>query len=100
MIRTLFRAFSSPRWWGLFALAGLFFLLFGLVSYNLFAILKANIDLFLDYGLMVAKDGALEQLLQLVGLGYLSMLFWTLFKTCETLIVRDLTQARDSDLEI
>ena len=58
-----------------FALMGGFFLLFGVSSVNLFVLLKLNIDLFLEYGLMVIADGALQQLIELVGSAYLSMLF-------------------------
>ena len=83
-----FRALCSLRWWGLFVLAGLFFMLFGFCSYNLFAILAANIDLFVEHGAMVIGEGALTQLLQLIGLAYLSMFFWVCFKYCETLLVR------------
>ena len=59
-----------------FVLLGIFFLLFGLTSINLFFLLKANLNLFLEYGLMVIDDGALEQLAELLGSAYLSMLFW------------------------
>ena len=42
-----------------FLLMGVFFLLFGFTSVNLFVVLKANIELFLEYGAMVIDDGAL-----------------------------------------
>ena len=56
-----------------FVLLGVFFLLFGLTSLNLFFLLKANLNLFLEYGWMVIDDGALEQLMELLGSAYLSM---------------------------
>jgi hypothetical protein len=65
--------FRHPRL--TFVLMGAFFLLFGLTTVNLFVLLKLNIDLFLDYGLMVVADGALEQFVDLLGSAYLSMLF-------------------------
>jgi hypothetical protein len=77
-----------------FALLGVFFLLFGTTSINLFFMLKANINLFLEYGLMVIDDGALEQLLGLLGSAYLSMLFWLLFRICERILVERLTKKR------
>ena len=67
-----------------FVLLGVFFLLFGLTSINLFFLLKANINLFLDYGLMVIDDGASEQLAELLGSAYLSMLFWLAVQTLRT----------------
>ena len=77
-----------------FVLLGLFFLLFGYTSINLFFLLKANINLFLEYGLMVIDDGALEQLAELLGSAYLSMLFWLLFRICERILVERLTKKR------
>ena len=77
-----------------FLLLGVFFLLFGYTSINLFFLLKANINLFLEYGLMVIDDGALEQLVELLGSAYLSMLFWLLFRICERILVERLTKKR------
>jgi len=77
-----------------FVLLGLFFLLFGLTSINLFFLLKANLNLFLEYGLMVIDDGALEQLMELLGSAYLSMLFWVLFRLCERILIERLTKKR------
>ena len=77
-----------------FMLLGVFFLLFGITSINLFFLLKANINLFLEYGLMVIEDGALEQLFELLGSAYLSMLFWILFKLCERILIERFTKRR------
>ena len=84
--------FRRPRL--TFALMGAWFLLFGVTSVNLFVLLKANIDLFVEYGLMVIGDGALEQLVDLLGSAYLSMVFYTLFKVCERILVERLTAKR------
>ena len=84
--------FARPRL--TFALMGVFFLLFGVTTVNLFVLLKANIDLFLEYGAMVIADGALEQLVDLVGSVYLSMVFYLLFKVCERILVERVTAAR------
>jgi hypothetical protein len=77
-----------------FVLLGLSFLMFGLTSINLFFLLKANLNLFLEYGLMVIDDGALEQLMELLGSAYLSMLFWILFRLCERILIERLTKKR------
>ena len=77
-----------------FVLMGAFFLLFGVTSVNLFVLLKMNIDLFLEYGLMVIEDGALQQLFELLGSAYLSMLFWLLFRLCERIIIERMIRAR------
>src|SRR5262245_9782904 len=88
-VRYLFR---HPRL--TFVLMGAFFLLFGVTSVNLFVLLKLNIDLFLEYGLMVIADGALQQLFELVSSAYLSMLFYVAFRVCERVLVERVTAKR------
>ena len=77
-----------------FMLMGVLFLLFGITSVNLFVLLKMNVDLFIQYGAMVIADGALEQLVDLIGSAYLSMVFYVLFKVCERVLVERLTARR------
>src|SRR5215510_16076417 len=77
-----------------FVLMGVWFLLFGVTSVNLFVQLKANIDLFLEYGLMVIEDGALQQLGELLGWTYCSMIFYLLFKLFERILVERITADR------
>ena len=77
-----------------FVLMGAWFLAFGVTTVNLFVQLKANIDLFLEYGLMVSEDGALQQLAELLGLTYGSMVFYLLFKLCERILVERLAARR------
>lgn len=89
LVRFLFR---HPRL--TFALMGAFFLLFGVTSVNLFVLLKLNLDLFFEYGLMVIADGALQQLVELVGSAYLSMVFYVLFRMCERILVERVTAKR------
>ncbi|HYQ99049.1 MAG TPA: hypothetical protein VET86_03335 [Casimicrobiaceae bacterium] len=82
--------FLYARAWVTFALMVAFFLLFGITSVNLFVLLKMNIDLFIEYGAMVIADGALEQLVDLIGSAILSIVFYLLFKVCERLLVERL----------
>jgi hypothetical protein len=74
-----------------FLLMGGFFLLFGFTSVNLFVVLKANIELFVEYGAMVIEDGALQQLAEVIGSSYLSIVFYVLFKVCERILIERLT---------
>jgi len=92
MVRTDWIYFLFRRPLLTFVLLGIFFLLFGYTSLNLFFLLKANLTLFLEYGLMVIDDGALEQLMELLGSAYLSMLFWILFRLCERILIERLTK--------
>lgn len=81
--------------WLTFLLMGFFFFLFGITSLNLFVLLKANITLYIDHGTMVISDGALQQLLELLSYGYLSLFFYILFKVCENVLVGRLTRNRE-----
>ena len=74
-----------------FLLMGAFFLMFGFTSVNLFVVLKANLELFLEYGLMVIEDGALRQLVDIIGSSYLSIVFYVCFKICERVLIERLT---------
>lgn len=96
-MRTLIDILWKRRWLT-FLLMGLFFLLFGVLTVNIFVLLKANIDLYVNYGTMVIADGALLQLAELIGYGYLSLLFYVLFKACEHILVTELTGDRHRTL--
>jgi len=75
-------------------LMGAFFLSSGVLSVNLFFLLKANISLFINYGWMVVDDGALEQLFELLGQAYLCVMFLVFFAICERILVKRLTAKR------
>ena len=80
--------------WLTFVLMVGFFLLFGITSVNLFVLLKMNIDLFIEYGAMVIADGALQQLVELIGSAALSIVFFLAFKVCERILVERLTERK------
>ncbi len=82
-----------------FVLMGFFFLLFGFTSVNLFVVLKANIDLFIEYGAMVIEDGALQQLVEIIANSYLSIVFYVCFKICERILIERLTGKPLSDIK-
>jgi len=79
-----------------FVLLGLSFLMFGAATVNLAILLNLNIHLWLDVGWQAAMDGALSQLLQLLGLGYAAMLMYIVFKCCERVLVESLTRRHDN----
>ena len=73
--------------------------LLGLITLNLFVMFKANIDLSLQYGVMVLIDGAALQFFELVLYGYLSMFFYLMFKTCERILVEGMVHPVASEPE-
>jgi hypothetical protein len=66
---------------------GVFALIFGLVSLNIFMVLRANLGLIAEHGAMALLDGAFRQLLELLIYGYLAVIFYVLFKACEQVLV-------------
>ena len=76
-----------------FVLMGAFFLLSGITSINLYVVLKANLDLLRMYGLQAIEDGALRQLVEILGNASLSIFFFVLFVLCERIVVDRLTGA-------
>jgi hypothetical protein len=71
---------SPLQTFGIMMLASL---VFGLCSYNLFFLLKANIALVVDYGMMALIDGAFGELLMLMLYGIVSLSAYIVFKACE-----------------
>jgi hypothetical protein len=65
---------------------------FGLSSYNLFYLLKANLNFFFENGWMAIADGALRQLFMLVSYGSVSLIAYIIFKCGEKTIVDIVTQ--------
>ena len=81
MKRFLNYLFNGP--WALtFLLMGLFAWGLGATSANLFQLLDANLRYLTSYGWMAVEEGGGRQLAELVGLGYLSLGFYLLFKGC------------------
>ena len=96
-LQSFFTSYLRERPLLAFVLMGLSFVLFGLTSLNLIYLFKANLNLFIDYGWMVVRDGALRQLFELLAYGYLSLLFYIVFKCCEHQLVHYLTHKKDPD---
>ena len=89
---SLVRQFVFARGWLCFLVLAMSFVAFGIASLNLVALLKANVDLFIEHGTMAAMDGALGQLLELLLTTLLSMVFYLCFKTCEYALIRRLME--------
>ena len=83
-----FRRIVLGRRWVTFLVMGLTFFGFGLGTLNLFMLLKANSELLAVHGWQAVRDGGLQQLLELLVTGYVSMAFYLVFKACEYSLVR------------
>ena len=90
MLRCL-KQILTFHWTVTILLMAVFGLLFGLVSLNIISLLHTNFSLIAKHGAMALMDGALIQLLQLLGYGFLSLIFWLLFKACEHVLVDKMT---------
>ena len=76
------------RAWLTFVVLVASFLVFGAGTYNLFLLLKVNVELIAEHGMQALADGAAQQLVELVVTGYLCMLAYVVFKACELRLVR------------
>ena len=92
--RSLFHRLVLQRAWTCFIVMGLSFLGFGIGTVNLASLLKANLDLLLNYGTQALMDGAALQLFQLLGNAYMAMSFYVVFKACEYRLVHGLSEDR------
>jgi hypothetical protein len=79
--------FLTAHWLLTFLMMSVFAALLALSTFNLFVALNANIELIRRYGIMALRDGAFQQLLELIGYGYVSLFFYLLFKACERVLV-------------
>jgi uncharacterized membrane protein HdeD (DUF308 family) len=88
-----FRRTVLGRRWLTFIVLGLAFFAFGSGSLNLFFLLKANADLITMHGWQAVMDGALQQTVELLITGYLSVAAYVVFKACEHALVHALVVA-------
>jgi hypothetical protein len=86
-MRRWFHRVVLTRPWLTFVVMGLAFFAFGVGSLNLFYVLRANANFLVENGWMAVLDGGLWQLAQLLFNGYLAMLAYVVFKSCEHAIV-------------
>jgi hypothetical protein len=93
MLKRWFQRTVLARRWLTFLVMGFAFFVFGVGTYNIFMLLRANIELIADYGWMALMDGAARQLAELVITGYLSIAAYVVFKTCEYRLAHDLGDA-------
>jgi len=75
-----------------FVVMGLTFFGFGVGTLNLFMLFRANAELFAGYGWQAVLDGGLQQLIELLLTGYLSLACYLVFKACEFALVRQLAE--------
>jgi hypothetical protein len=78
------------RRWLTFVVMGAAFFVFGSGSLNLFFLFKANTELLANHGWQAVMDGGLQQLIELLITGYVSMAAYLVFKVCEHALVHHL----------
>jgi len=85
------------RAWLAFIVLVFAFLVFGAGTYNLFLLLKANLDLIAEHGMQALADGAAQQLVELMATAALSMAAYVVFKACEHRLVQWLCHGRKDE---
>jgi hypothetical protein len=78
------------RAWLTFIVLVAAFLVFGAGTYNLFLLLKLNLELIAEHGMQALADGAAQQFVELMLTATVSMAAYVLFKACEHQLVRRL----------
>ncbi len=82
------RRILTCHWFVTLIFMGLFGAAFSLTLANLITVLRANLRLIARYGQHVLFEGALQQLAELVLLGYVAVIAYVLFKVCECALVQ------------
>jgi hypothetical protein len=85
------------RAWLTFVLLVASFLVFGAGTYNLFLLLKANVELIGEHGMQALADGAAQQFVELMVTAALSMAAYVLFKACEHRLVHRLCDPKKAE---
>ena len=89
-LQQAFVGYLNAHFIAAFVVMGLAFIGFGLASLNLLYLIRANAELVLQHGAMALLDGAFQQLLELLGLGFLGLAMYLIFKVCEHILVEKL----------
>jgi hypothetical protein len=97
MLGRVFRRVVLARHWLCFGVLCLSFALFGAGTLNLFNLLRANLGLIADNGIMALTDGAAQQLAELIATLLVSMAAYVVFKACEHSLVHGLTHIAEKD---
>jgi len=88
--RSPFMQWLVRHWLCTYLLMGLAFVVFGAASLNLVQVFTANIGFLTEHGVDAVREGALQQLAELVFNAYVAIAFYLLFKTCEYALVQRL----------
>ena len=83
------------RAWLTFVVLVISFLIFGAGTYNLFLLLKANLELIAQHGMQALADGAAQQFIELLFTAAASMAAYVLFKACEHRLVHRLCDPKE-----
>jgi hypothetical protein len=97
MIGAAFRRVVLGRRWLSFVVLCAGFAVFGVCTLNLFVLLRANLGLITEHGLMALLDGAAQQLVEIVLTLLVGMAAYVVFKACEHSLVHGLTHTPNED---
>ncbi len=84
------RSILTAHWLLTLFIMGLAGLAFGICTYSLFDLIRANFALVAEHGWIALQDGAAMQLVELVIYGYLGILAYIVLKACEKVLVEKL----------
>jgi hypothetical protein len=99
MIGAAFRRWVLSRRWLAFVVLCAAFAVFGACTLNLFVLLRLNLALVADHGVMALMDGAAQQFFELLLTLVAGMAAYVVFKACEHSLVQALAHPPEKDLE-
>lgn len=97
MIAAAFQRVVLSRRWLSFVVLCAGFAVFGACTLNLFVLLRANVGLIAEHGVMALLDGAAQQLIEIVLTLLVGMAAYIVFKACEQSLVHRLTHTPDEE---
>jgi len=96
-MKRTFQRTVLARPWLTFLVMGGSFGLFGAGTLNIFSMFSSNWDMLTQHGALAMATASLWQLIELLATLFLSMFFYTIFKTCEHALVGYFTDIRHTD---
>jgi len=89
-MRLLFKKMITSHWLATLLILCISVFIFSVSSVNIFFLLKANIGFIIEHGTTALAEGALGQMVELVGLSLLSAIFYIIFRACERVLIEKL----------
>lgn len=83
----MFKKLITCHWFITSLIMAISALVFGLSTFKLFHLFRANLTFIYKYGWWALEEGGLQQFIELCGNGVISLSAYLVFKACERVLV-------------